>query len=139
MYGVDHVGHGLSEGETQYIESIWALRDDILYLVEHIVRPKHPKLPIFIHGHSMGGLLTILAVQKKSSLFTATYLEAPLIIVHPSTGSPFLKKVAKALSFLPKFAAPGTKLKLPLLTNNASMLTRWASDTLRKSKVRGGA
>lgn len=54
-------------------------------------------------------MLAILVMQhdqetNRPRLFTTAYLEAPLVVTHPSTGSPLLRRIARALSFIPKFA-----------------------------------
>ena len=60
MFGHDHVGHGLSEGE-------WALVGDMGQLTEAVIQhcrekvDQYPGLPLFIIGHSLGGLITLLA------------------------------------------------------------------------------
>ncbi len=53
-------------------------------------------------------MIAILAMQvdqqtNRPPLFTTAYLEAPLVKAHPSTGSPMLRRIARALSFVPKF------------------------------------
>ncbi len=54
VYGVDHIGHGLSEGERGYVSNVFQVRDDLMQFVKTIVKPKHPSLPLFVHGHSLG-------------------------------------------------------------------------------------
>ena len=44
------------------------------------MQAKHPGLPLFILGHSMGGLITLTADLENPGLFSGVVLSAPLII-----------------------------------------------------------
>jgi|JI10StandDraft_1071094.scaffolds.fasta_scaffold712305_2 pimeloyl-ACP methyl ester carboxylesterase len=52
-FGLDHVGHGLSQGERGYIQSIDLLADDVLFFASKL--QKKYGVPILLYGHSMGG------------------------------------------------------------------------------------
>jgi alpha-beta hydrolase superfamily lysophospholipase len=55
----DHRGHGLSEGRQAVIDDFDAVAADFLRLVE---APEYPRgLPVFLAGHSMGGLVVTCA------------------------------------------------------------------------------
>ena len=41
---------------------------------------KYPGLPLFILGHSMGGLISLTADMENPGLFSGVVLSAPLII-----------------------------------------------------------
>ena len=55
-YGIDHIGHGLSNGTRAYVPDGWLpVRDlDQLY---HIARLDFPDLPALLFAHSMGSLI----------------------------------------------------------------------------------
>lgn len=55
VYKFDHRGHGKSEGEEVYYEDYNDLFDDVNHIVE-LAKTENPELPIFVIGHSMGGL-----------------------------------------------------------------------------------
>lgn len=55
VYRFDHRGHGLSEGPKAYFPERDTLVDDIARIVE-MVREENAELPVFLLGHSMGGL-----------------------------------------------------------------------------------
>jgi alpha-beta hydrolase superfamily lysophospholipase len=52
---LDLRGRGKSDGERFYIESIDEYVSDVSLTIEH-VRAKHPDLPIYLLGHSAGGV-----------------------------------------------------------------------------------
>jgi acylglycerol lipase len=52
----DHRGHGASGGARQRVDSVVQLAGDVgLALAE--ARRRHPDTPVFLYGHSMGGLV----------------------------------------------------------------------------------
>lgn len=55
-YALDHRGHGLSQEERGYVERFEDFLEDLDAFVD-FVRERHPGLPLFIFGHSMGGLI----------------------------------------------------------------------------------
>jgi alpha-beta hydrolase superfamily lysophospholipase len=56
-YAPDHLGHGHSDGERALIEDFEHVVDDLGTLAD-IAAAEHPGAPLFLIGHSMGGLLT---------------------------------------------------------------------------------
>ena len=59
MFGHDHIGHGESEGERALIHDMEELTDPVIQHCRQMVK-MHPGLPLFIIGHSMGGLAALL-------------------------------------------------------------------------------
>lgn len=57
VYALDHRGRGKSEGERFYVEQLSDYLDDIDTLVE-TARSEHPSLPLYILGHSAGGVIS---------------------------------------------------------------------------------
>lgn len=67
-YAFDHQGHGLSQEERGYVERFEDFLEDLDAFVD-FVRESHPELPIFIFGHSMGGLIAFsYGVQQPEKL-----------------------------------------------------------------------
>lgn len=56
VYAYDHRAHGHSEEERGHIEQFECFTDDLAEVVKHS-RQENPALPLFIFGHSMGGLI----------------------------------------------------------------------------------
>ena len=55
VYAVDLRGRGKSDGERFYIDSIDDYVADVSVTIEH-ARAKHPELPVYLLGHSAGGV-----------------------------------------------------------------------------------
>ncbi|MCG3226869.1 MAG: alpha/beta hydrolase [Candidatus Heimdallarchaeota archaeon] len=56
VYGNDHRGHGKSEGKRSHIMSFDEYVEDC-YTLTKMIKEKHPNLPFFIVGHSMGSFI----------------------------------------------------------------------------------
>jgi alpha-beta hydrolase superfamily lysophospholipase len=85
VYGLDHIGHGRSEGERALIVDFGPVVDDLHMLVDR-VRADHPGLPIVLIGHSMGGLIATRYAQQYGDGIAALVLSAPLV-GNPGTGA----------------------------------------------------
>jgi alpha-beta hydrolase superfamily lysophospholipase len=57
-YVVDHRGHGRSPGSRGNIGSMAATVDGVAALVA-LAADRHPGVPLFVYGHSMGGLVAL--------------------------------------------------------------------------------
>lgn len=57
VYALDHLGHGKSDGTRLYVDSFADFIDPLRQFVE-MVHGWQPGLPVFIVGHSMGGLIS---------------------------------------------------------------------------------
>ncbi len=101
VFAHDHVGHGDTSGQRAQISG--SFQEDLVRpVLEHCRAQKAilgPTLPLFILGHSMGGLITVLACLEDSDLFTGAILNAPLIEIDPSLATPLNLFLAKWLSF----------------------------------------
>ncbi len=52
----DHRGHGKSEGTRNHISTLSTFAEDAHILTEQILK-KHPNIPLFLIGHSMGSFI----------------------------------------------------------------------------------
>ena len=78
IYALDHLGHGKSDGEREVIER-FSDYTDTLGIFSGMVREWQPGKPIFILGHSMGGLITSTYLLDHQDEFQGTILSAPAI------------------------------------------------------------
>ncbi len=68
LMGFDLRGHGRSGGIRGHTPSIDAYMQDIDLLLEH-VRERYPGLPMFLYGHSLGGILVLTyALRRRPDL-----------------------------------------------------------------------
>jgi alpha-beta hydrolase superfamily lysophospholipase len=85
VFGLDHVGHGRSDGPRALIGDFDPVVADLHLLVEQ-ARAEHPGLPMVLLGHSMGGLIATRYAQRHGSGLSGLVLSAPLI-GNPGTGA----------------------------------------------------
>ena len=80
VYGLDHLGHGKSGGEREVIDRFTDFTDTLKIYYE-MVKGWQPGKPIFILGHSMGGLITCHYLLDHQADFKGAIISAPAIKV----------------------------------------------------------
>lgn len=78
VHGLDHVGHGRSDGERVMITDIEDLVTDLHALAESVTA-EHPGLPVALVGHSMGGLVAARYAQRYPGTLVALVLSGPVL------------------------------------------------------------
>ena len=83
VHAYDQQGHGLSEGPRGHAASLEALLEDLDAFLA-VVGPEHPGLPLFVVGHSMGGLeVAEWACQPRARADGVAISAAALMIASP--------------------------------------------------------
>ena len=82
VYGLDHLGHGRSDGEPALITDGEHLTADLRPVGER-ARAEHPDLPLVMIGHSMGGLIATRYAQTHPGELDALVLSGPVIGGNP--------------------------------------------------------
>lgn len=68
VHSYDHVGHGQSEGRRVYFDDLEQPVRHLAQFVDH-VRDDHPNDKLFLYGHSMGALISLLyALEHQAAL-----------------------------------------------------------------------
>jgi acylglycerol lipase len=102
VYGVDHFGHGKSDGKRVYVERF----DDYtntLKIYFDMIHGWQPDKPIFLVGHSMGGLISAVYLLDHQAELAGAVLSGPAVKI-PNHVTPAMLIVGKMLSALiPKF------------------------------------
>ena len=78
----DHRGHGRSEGPRADIESVEAAVSDLDLFVD-LVAAEAPDLPLFLVGHSMGGLIATAYAEEHQERLRGLALSGALVHVAP--------------------------------------------------------
>jgi alpha-beta hydrolase superfamily lysophospholipase len=78
VYGIDHLGHGRSEGKRVYVEQFQDFTKTLKIYFDSI-REKQPETPIFIVGHSMGGLIGAAYLLEHQNDLSGAVLSGPAI------------------------------------------------------------
>ena len=117
VYAVDHRGHGQSAGVRGHVERFDFLVED-LHLLVRKAHEDHPGLPVFMIGHSMGGLIAIRYALAYGHEIEGLVVSGPALQIGDDV-SPLLKRVSGVLSAV----VPRLPI-LPLSTGPESVLSR---------------
>lgn len=98
VYAADHPGHGRSEGTRVHVER-FADYTDTLSSFREMIRGWQREKPVFLVGHSMGGLIGALYLLDHQDEFTGAVLSGPAVKA-PDDISPVTIFAGKVLSVL---------------------------------------
>ena len=129
VYGLDHRGHGKSEGSPRvHTDSHTRFVEDLKQFYNSI-KANHPNQKIFILGHSMGSVISLQYVLAHPNDLAGLVVTGTATDV-ASAVSPMLRNVGNFLSrFAP--ALPITPNGGPtILSNDPEIHAQWAADTL---------
>lgn len=107
VYAIDHCGHGRSDGPRGQVLRFDNLVDDFA-LVTSQATSDLPGLPLFVLGHSMGGLVATRYALRFQDDLAGLILSAPAIVIDEKTPQVMKKlllglaRVAPGLSVLPE-------------------------------------
>jgi len=83
LYGLDHIGHGKSEGTREFVERFEDYTNTLTTYYD-MVKGWQTGKPIFLLGHSMGGLIASYYLLDHQTNFRGGILSAPFIKVSDS-------------------------------------------------------
>ncbi len=86
IYGVDHIGHGKSAGSRVYVERFEDFTDTLKDF-SHMIRDWQPKKPIFLIGHSMGGLISSIYLLDHQDELSGAVLSGPSVKIPDNISS----------------------------------------------------
>ena len=128
VFGMDHQGHGQSEGDRTHVVKFQDYVDDYLFFVEKIVH-EQPKLPKFMIAHSMGGLIGAQVARFSPTLWNGVILSGPLLKPDPKLASPFMIFITRFLAnFLPKLGVE--TIPASNLSHDKQVIEKYQTDPL---------
>jgi acylglycerol lipase len=114
VFAVDHRGHGACTGRRASIRRFDNFVDDFHVLVER-ARSRFPSLPLYVLGHSMGGLIATRYALRYQRDLTGLVLSGPALIVGESVPAWQTRVLIVLSRLLPD---------LPLLPFTSGLLSR---------------
>jgi len=127
-YGIDQLGHGLSEGVRVFIPDLRLAVDDLRQLFEIVTR-QHAQMPVFLFGHSMGSLTGLEFSLLYPHRLSGIALSGVAINAEETRPAWLVKLCLYAAEYIPKLrlSPPG----LPrVLTHDDEILKEWWEDPL---------
>jgi acylglycerol lipase len=97
LYAVDHLGHGRSPGTRGNIGSMTRTVAGVDELAR-FAQARHPEAPLFVYGHSLGGLIALQYISGEPVPLHGAVISAPA--VDTSAANPLQMRVAGVLSRL---------------------------------------
>ncbi len=98
VFALDHYGHGKSEGQPGHVERFSVYLDGVRALLAR-VREEQPDVPLFLLGHSMGGLIAAAFLLEAQAAFRACVLSGPAFRSDAEPPAPVMW-VARLVSWL---------------------------------------
>ncbi|MBD2138553.1 lysophospholipase [Anabaena sp. FACHB-1237] len=134
IYAFDLPGHGLSPGIRAYIDT-WSEYTDNLRIFIDFVKTQHGEIPLFLYGHSMGGMIVIdytLKYPEDNSLISGVIACAPS--VGQVTVSPLRLFLGKLLSNIyPQFSLD-TGFDINAGSRDKEVIKGYTQDKLRHTR-----
>jgi alpha-beta hydrolase superfamily lysophospholipase len=127
VYGFDHLGHGKSDGPRVYVERFQDFLDTIKTYYD-MIQAWQPGKPIFLVGHSMGGLISAVYLLDHQQDFAGAVLSGASVKVpdHISGATIMAGKVFSKL--LPKFGI--LKLEADGVSRDPAVVQAYINDPL---------
>jgi acylglycerol lipase len=127
VVAMDHRGHGKSGGARFNVERFdYFVRD--LHRFVRLARDEQPDLPLFLLGHSTGGLIAVHYVAQHEEVLDGLVLSAPALSIG-HRASPFLRKIGPIVAMI----APSMSLVGGVeshLSRDPEVQKLWDSDPL---------
>lgn len=138
VIGFDQQGHGRSDGKRGHAPSIDSLLDDIGLCLDE-VRSRYPGTPIFMYGHSLGGLetLTFLLKRRPAGLAGAVVTSPWIQLAFPAPAvkvwvGRLLKKIAPSLTL-------SNDLDVNGISRDPEIVARYINDPLVHGRISAAA
>ena len=135
VFAADFPGHGMHSGTRGFIKSF----DDFTSLVKEVadrVKKIQPELPLFLFGHSMGGLIATRVIEVHPDLFNAAALSAPHLFSAKESVKNLLPLISIIRRVAPKTTFSSSSRFTPAdLSNNERAVQRYIADPYVHDRV----
>jgi alpha-beta hydrolase superfamily lysophospholipase len=127
-YLLDHRGHGKSEGPRAAVMRFEEYLEDMDIFIE-TVRKQYPEGPLFLLGHSMGGLIAGLYMLTRKPAFNGVILSSPYLGLKVDV--PAWKDVmGRVMSVLIPSLSMKSELDPMLLTHDVAIAEEYVADPM---------
>ena len=131
VYSYDHRGHGQSAGPRVYVDSFDEYVDDLAIVFRNI-REQTGELPLFLMGHSLGGLIASLFVVNHRPELHALILSSPALQIPPDL-SPLKQKLVGVINRVaPRLFL--VKLEIEHISRDKAVKDAYLADPLINNK-----
>jgi len=127
IYAVDLRGHGRSPGKRGHVNQWSEFDQDVAGLLQW-VKKSEPSAPIFLMGHSMGGLIALHYVEQHPEGLKGIIASAPFLAA--AKLSPLLSIASKVLLRIKPDMNISTGLDVSTISRDMQEVARYATDKL---------
>lgn len=126
--GFDYRGHGRADGQPRYIDSFGEYVQDTLRAIE-LARARADGLPVFLVGHSQGGLIALTLSLEYSDQVAGIAVTSPAcgVAIEVPAWKDALGRVAARL--MPGLAIP-SGLEAEAISRDSSVVQAYISDPM---------
>lgn len=139
VYTADLRGHGQSaDGRRSgrvHVDQFTDYFHDVDAIIE-LARKPNGTLPIFLLGHSMGGLIALIYALEKPAGLAGAIISSPALGTHPDSQPPLLLKLlVKVLSRLAPRLLFKSELDTSLISRDPEVVQAYIDDPLVSKRV----
>lgn len=127
VYGFDHRGHGRSPGKRGDIAAWSDFREDVRAFVQRVAA-QEPNRPLFMLGHSLGGLIALEYVLHYPDGLRGVVISSPLLV--QAGLSPMVILLAKVLAHVAPSAAIKVGLDATMISRDPAVVKAYQEDPL---------
>jgi alpha-beta hydrolase superfamily lysophospholipase len=131
VYAFDLRGHGHSQGSRGVLQSFGDYREDVRALLD-VVHEAEPGRPVFLMGHSLGGLIVLDYVLHDPSGLNGVVASGPVLC--PPGISPLLLWLSKVLARVWPSLVLESGLDTSALSRDTAVVDAYVNDPLVHSK-----
>ena len=124
----DQRGHGNSEGKRGVIKSYSDFMKDIDTVIQY-AESRHPQIPMFLYGHSMGGGEVLNHLLRRKANYCGVISTSPWIKTQaapPKIAIPFIRLLNRLIPFYRTVS----KFDSVYLSHDKSLVERYQTDDL---------
>ncbi len=127
VYAMDNRGHGRSGGQRGFIPSWDAFREDLRGFIAFVAK-EQPDRPLFLMGHSLGGLIALDYALHYPEGLRGVVASAPAL--RNKGISPVLMAVSRVLSRITPFLTVKTGLDASAISRDPEVVRAYQNDPL---------
>ena len=130
VYALDHRGRGRSDGERYFVHTVDEYATDLATFVD-LAKSREPGLPVFLLGHSAGGVISSIYTLEHQRELAGFICESFAFQVYAPE---FALAVVKGLSHLAPHAHV-LKLPIPEFSRDPKVIEAMLADPMIKDEV----
>jgi alpha-beta hydrolase superfamily lysophospholipase len=127
IFGLDHRGHGKSEGLRGYVDKFSDYLDDLEVFLD-IIRSERGNTKIFVVGHSVGGTIATAYTVNHQSELAGLILSAPTLKVGSSVSRLDIVMARVLSALLPKIGI--AVIDASAISRDKAIVDAYVSDSL---------